>query len=307
VLDLEQLTRSQVKAAAYRTDIYFREGLRSWLAAGQSPLPCALVVLKPDAVAGRRLITAITALRDLGFVPAAVTEHLFTRHSSRALWQYQLNQATDDRLEVIDRLLPACPSLILLMRSNDQAGDIPAAVRLSSMKGPADPAERRPEHLRYRLRAGPTLFNFLHSADEPADVVRELAVLVPDTERRSMVEAVLAGADQTAGAISKAARLHELVPPHDLDFEAAVSRVLHAASVRAPDLRDVSLSLLSKRPVDWRSLEQSLHDRGVHCDLWDLVTIAVYQVQHSMPGIPPLVPTVGMSAWAGMSTSGERR
>lgn len=304
---LDQLTRSAAKAAAYGVDTYFREGLRSWTAAGESPWPYALVVLKPDAVAGRRLVTAVTALRELGFVPAGVAEHRFSRHSARALWQYQLNQATLDRLLVIDRLLPACPSLILLMRDDDPADNLPAAVRLSSVKGPAEPAQRRPEHLRHRLRAGPTLFNFLHSADEPADVVRELGILVADEERGRMIEAAAAGADETANAISQAARLHDLVPGHDLDLDASVHRLRGAASREPPERAAALLRLLSQAPLDWRLLEDALRYYGVSCDPWDIITIAVYYIEHSIPGVPPLIADVEPAAWMGSSICERQR
>ena len=289
-----ELTRSAPKAAAYATDTYYREGLASWR--DENVLwGTGLVVLKPDAVVGRRAVRAVRALADIGMRPCGVRQHVFTRHSMRELWRFQLNQATHDRLAVIDRLLPATPSLVLLVTDTDPLTGVPGSVRLSAAKGPADPLARRPHDLRHRLDAGPTLYNFLHTADEPADVVRELCVLFDDATRAAMVASATARADATDEALRVAAELESSVPAHDLDFAASARRLVAAA--RAAGVAD------AERAVDdvcagtggWAPVAAAF--AGVPHDPWDVTTLAVHTIEHNEPGVPALVPPVVIARW----------
>ena len=99
----------------------------------------------------------------------------FDRLLWRALWQYQLTSATLDRLGVSDRHLAAGPGLLLVLRSTD-GHDLPATVRLTSLKGSATLEQQVRGTLRHRLGQANRVLSLLHVADEPADLVRELGV-----------------------------------------------------------------------------------------------------------------------------------
>ena len=290
-----ELTRSGPKAAAYATDTYYREGVTSWPDDDDVLWGTGLVVIKPDAVVGRRATRAVRALVAIGMRPCAVRPHVFTRHSMRELWRFQLNQATHDRLAVIDRLLPATPSLVLLVADAEPLPGVPASVRLSAAKGPADPLARRPPDLRHRLDAGPTLYNFLHTADEPADVVRELCVLFDAATRAELVASAAAGTDATAEALRVAAELESSVPAHDLDFAASARRL--AAAARAAGAADAERALtgLLAGTGGWAAVAAAF--AGVPHDPWDVTTLAVHTIEHNEPGVPPLVAPVVIARW----------
>lgn len=292
------LTVDAAKAAAYCRDPYFRSGVfgvGSDDAALRSLFSRTLVVLKPDAAAGRRIEAVLDVVRRHEFVVVAVAPFRFTPLLTRELWRYQFNIATRDRADVVDLLLPAADSLALVLEDTTWTPNRPpAACRFGEVKGPADPALRRPDHLRSRLAAPTTLFNFVHTADEPADVLRESALLdvagglglVRGALGQPEVTPVL---DTTLGAAVE--RVYAQAPAHDLDASAAAGRVL----ARYADL--------VVRPEDglpdWRALRSRLGDAPADTGLlWDLLSIATTQIECNVPGLAPLVPSVKAPDWA---------
>ena len=79
--------------------------------------------------------------------------------------------------------------LLLLVRGPDRP--VPATVLLADRKGPADPSGLRPEHLRWVLRSTDYVVNGAHTTDEPADVVRELSVLLDPVPRARVAVALV--------------------------------------------------------------------------------------------------------------------
>jgi hypothetical protein len=274
---LAELTRSREKVDHYLVDPYFRAGLRR---ADLAAIPSVtFVVLKPDAVAGRRLEPALEALRENDFTVAGAWTFRFTPLLTREVWRYQFNIASWDRAAVVDLLLPSADSLLLVLRDRTwRRGAQPAASRLSALKGSADPARRRPEDLRSRLNGPTTLFNFLHTADEPADVVRELGLLELATGLP-----ILGSLSSEADPSALILRLHEDVPAHDLDRERSWARLaVH------PKFAEVA------RRRSWRELMAEPPPAEV---LWDVLSILTAEIDCNVPGLDPLVPTIGSAMW----------
>src|SRR5216683_1412570 len=182
------LSCDPAKREYYGADVYYLESaeqLDGMLAAGgpgqrgtglaDFAYGHALLLLKPDAVVARQVLPAIDWLRDNGFRIVAASRSRVTRTAIRALWQYQWNLATRYRRRLADGFVTGADSLVLVVRP-DSEPEVPASVLLTELKGPTSPDARQPGQLRYLLGRYCYLLNLVHTADEPADVLRELAV-----------------------------------------------------------------------------------------------------------------------------------
>lgn len=204
------LTVRDRKRRLYGADLYFKEGWAE-LSAHEPDAAAlaaavrrhAVLVLKPDAVAGRRLGAAVGWLADQGFTVAAAEPCRPDRHVLRALWTYQWNIATRERTALTEAYFGLGTSLLLLV--SGPVRPVPATVRLSDLKGSADPAGVRPGQLRHVLGSRDHVVNGVHSTDEPADVVRELSVLLDPEPRARAVAALVGGATADPGPAVAAA------------------------------------------------------------------------------------------------------
>lgn len=302
---LAAVTRSPVKAALYGVDNYFREGCWTFADQLDDVLRTTLCVLKPEAAAGRRYRVALQALRDSGFRPVDVLRFRHNRLTIRETWRYQFNFAARERIAAMDLVLPTHDSVLLVVQDEQWGpGRVPASVRLTDLKGPSAPELRRPEHLRRRLGAVNGLFNFMHTSDEPIDVMRELSLLT-EWERREQVKArIRAGHDALAEAEAAFTELEAATPEHDLDLERSWQRLTESpapagelARVRAKGgevaLADVMAAARS-----------SLADPADH---WDLLSVITHTIEFNTPGIGRIFPNVMLSAWQADAAGGERR
>lgn len=158
----------------------------------------ALMLLKPDAAVTGAMGSAITWLRNHGYRIVGAYAVQLTYLHLRALWYFNWHRATAERRRVADRLARLSPSLVLVVGHPDS--DQPVSVRLTADKGPADPAERQPNHLRHALAAGTYLLNKVHTPDDPDDVLREMSIYFPDPQLSAVISACVDGADATADA-----------------------------------------------------------------------------------------------------------
>jgi hypothetical protein len=71
-----------------------------------------------------------------------------------------------------------------------------ASSRLASIKGHSRPDQQRAGQLRYELRTPSRVMSYVHIPDEPADMVRDMSLLL---DRQDMVRLMAASAD-AAGA-----------------------------------------------------------------------------------------------------------
>jgi len=291
----DAVTVCPAKADAYRRDPHFRAGARAVLAAGtdrlDGVLASTLLILKPDAVAGRRVRPVLDGLAAAGFTVAGFARFRFSPLLVRELWRYQFNIASADRADVVDLLLPAADSLALVLHDPRWTpGALPAAYRLGDVKGPADPRLRKPEHLRARLAAPTTLFNFVHTADEPADLLREAALI--DLAAGSRLLAAALTSSPEVGDLARAVDALEAdLPAHDLDEAAATARLLDRA-------RYAGLALGADGRLPWRAVWARCPDGRVpDSDRWDLLSLATAQIECNVPGLRPLLPTVKSVDW----------
>jgi nucleoside diphosphate kinase len=294
---IEALTRSEEKLTAYRVDPYFRHGMRHVVV--DAVLSTTFVILKPDSIAGRRADTVVEYLFDAGFAVLDGWAFTFTPSLIRELWRYQYNVASWHRVDVVDILLPSGESLLLLLHDTrwEQRG-LPAACRLAAMKGSADPEKRKPNDLRTILDAPTPQFNFVHTADEPADVVRELAAIEIAHQKRILHD----GASKTLdkGAVYDLVyQLYERVAAHDLDCDESWARLTLCA--------DEAVKIIARQAVhdntaSWADLIALFPDgKPPGYLLWDVLSIATAELPHSLPDARPVIPTLGadVRAWTG--------
>lgn len=313
-----ELSRSSAKREYFGADTYYLESseqVAELLAARNGGSDAggvtnfafrhALLLLKPDAVAARQVLPAIDWLGENGFRIVAAAPVRLTRTVVRALWHYQWNLATAYRRRLADQFLGSTDSLVLVVRP-EAVSEIPTSVLLTELKGPTDPDARVPGQLRYKLGRYCYLLNLVHTADEPADVLRELAVYF-DTARRAAVYAeALSGLDRRDQARALAGQLYAQVPERDLTFEPAAKRLAAAtddllADGALPDpLRTELRTAATADPSDpaaWRRLLELAWRHGLPFDTWDMTVVGSNAFPMKRAGFGPVLDGVGSDAW----------
>lgn len=295
-----QLSVVPEKREVFGYDLYFREGWADLLAvfgddAADVLGGLAMLVVKPDAVVGRRLGLIMEYLADNGFVPVATTRFGYTRHSMREVWRYDWHIYTVDRLQLCTFWYLTNDVLLFLSRDVRPEAGLPATVRLCELKGVGDPAQREPRHLRTKLDPPNRILNFVHVGDEPADIVRELAIFLDRPERLRFLEDLrkhLAD-DGTARAQAEIAAIEADCPAHDLDIEATLERL-------APVAGDAAIARLREvveggDRIAWDELAGLVPFDRV--DRWDVIVTASFVLHNERPVPHALLPAVSPEAW----------
>jgi hypothetical protein len=248
-------TDLDTKRSLFDDDTYYlecRDDLRSVFSPARLRAYCeqtSFLLVKPEALLTGRLPAIVDWLRDRGWLIGASRPVPANRHLPRGLWRYHWNAVTSQHRAVVDLLFAPCPALLLLVRHRD-GWDVPATAALAAQKGPSKPHRRQSGQLRAELGDYNGYLNFVHSPDEPADLIRELGVLLPATERIAMIEESVtscsvpvspnnAGGHIEWDALSRAhslSRLDTLCGRYG-DAGRQTSELLHAA-VRRADARE---------------------------------------------------------------------
>ncbi|MEU6775200.1 nucleoside-diphosphate kinase [Streptomyces sp. NPDC046759] len=278
------------KRRLYGADTYYQEAYEQLAALTDDVTGFAhrhaTLLLKPDAVVARRLEAAVDWLagREFRIVGAAVTR--LTRTMIRSLWYFQWNLATPYRRRLAALFLEDADALVLLVRHAHDLG-IPASVELTRLKGPTDPDARRPGQLRHLLGRHSYLLNLVHTPDEPADVLRELAVHFDDTARGRLFRSALAGENRTVDALELTGRLYAAAKPRDLDFEPAVERLRDA----------VSRHTGTDPTATPRTLLETAWEEGIDLDPWDTVVVGSKVLPMRVPGRAPVLDGADAGTW----------
>jgi nucleoside diphosphate kinase len=298
----QRLTMDPRKAAAYRLDPYAREslalfdwpGARAWLHG------MTFVVLKPDAIAGRRCLRILDVLAAEGWLPTAAQVVRFDPLLTREIWRFQFNAASCQRIAVVDHLLGSGPSLLVLLADTRQPVPLPASVRLTAAKGPAEPRHAGGRDLRTKFGRVNGLFNFIHTADEPADVMRELRLFCYQTGTR-WLRSTFGRQPPRAAAPSARCPARRLVaevardiPAHDLDLDASLLRL----AARDDGWGSLARVMPAERHIGaWLGMlaRQALPEGAAR---WDVLTVLTGWIDCNEPGVAPLLATPGAAAWA---------
>ncbi|WP_447007554.1 hypothetical protein ACRAKI_14255 [Saccharothrix isguenensis] len=299
------LTRSARKRELFTEDLYFREawadalsvfGDRTTAVMGE----LALLNFKCDGLIGRRIGPTLSYLSANGFQVVGVSPMRHNRHSMRELWRYNWHVYTIDRLALTTVMHDATDTMLLILRDTRYDGVVPGSVRLADMKGSANPAGRDPNSLRSVLQPPNRVINFVHVADEPADIVREVGIFLDRAERRELFAQVrdrfTTGADDEAAALR--AKLEAEYAENDFDIGKALLRVEQTESVSAEDMAELRTAVDSGESLSWDRL-RAIFPPDSPVDRWDFVMIATETMVPERTGVVDLLPASSRAEWAG--------
>ncbi|WP_280379025.1 nucleoside-diphosphate kinase [Nocardia wallacei] len=225
---LAPLTPLPGKAECYAGDTYVQETVAQLDAAGLDAAKFAcehsMLLLKPDAIVARAVRPTLDWLRHNDFRVVGAHTLAVNRHLVRALWYYAWNIASPERRRLADLLVGISDALVLVV--GGPVGELPTPVRLTAAKGATDPRKRRPGELRHLLGRDSYLLNLVHSPDDPADVLRELAVYFDEHARSRVLAEIGTGAECSAHAADLAEELYSRTPAREFTRTAAVERIL---------------------------------------------------------------------------------
>lgn len=282
------LTSSTRKAELYGYDTYFLEGFETasiQLGAKRAVAWASqhtLLLLKPELLATGRLPLLLEWLERHDISILAAWKVRLSRHAVRALWFYHWNSVTPAHRVTVDRLLHGHDCVVLVLHcTRDWRRSSP--LWLSTAKGSAKVSERAPGELRWQLGNYNALLNFVHSPNEPADVLRELAVLLDPDDLRSAFDAghpiALSGwseplIDYDLGADSLIRQIRAAAPG-----DAIVSDLLEQWRATTPGMKPAVIKqLLMHLPLSQRIVMLA-------------AALGTYEVVSTVNGLKPMVPT----------------
>ncbi|MTE14556.1 nucleoside-diphosphate kinase [Nocardia aurantiaca] len=224
---LDASTPDKAKVDAYLTDTYVLETVEQAERLGIDPGAFArehsLLLLKPDAIVARAVEPTLMWLADNDFQVVDARRVVVDRHVARALWYFAWNIASPERRRLADLLVGISDVLVLVVRG--PVDDLPTPVRLTAAKGATDPRKRQPGELRYLLGRHNYLLNLVHSPDDPADVLRELAIYFDEATRAQVLARALEVRDRTDTAAALARDLYDDAPARSFERDDAVARL----------------------------------------------------------------------------------
>lgn len=283
------LTHDPERRRTYPDDVYFREMaalLDGWEPdrADRALLLSTFVMFKPDAVVGRRVEPALAFLAGHGFEPIGALTVRVDARVCRELWRYQINAAPLAVIRAVDMILESGPPCVFVAlrdtRGPERTGTT-AAERLAELKGSSKNRSADGGSLRGALGCELMCLNFVHAPDDPADLIREVGVLLPG--RRAEALSLLAAEVSPRGAAEPVAVARELYaahPAHTLTRHPPVSTFTRPASSGASSRPAPSGT--SDRPADPESLLARVEELAADATglpLWDRIVIAAEMVE----------------------------
>jgi hypothetical protein len=216
------------------------------------------------------------------------------------VWRYDWNVYTVDRLEYSTLRYTVTDVLVLALHDLAPDGRLPASVRLSELKGVDDPARRTDEHLRTALGSPNRILNFVHVADEPADVVRELGIFLDLRRRRALLEEIRGNLDAGREADVAAAidGLEARYPEHDLDLAASLERLVRSPAVSAASAARLRRLFETGTKVRWDELCALADPDDPAVDPWDFLCVTSELLPLDRDAPPFVLPPADPEEWA---------
>lgn len=304
----ERLSVVPEKRDAYSKDLYFRAcwaTMTEVFGAHSIGMLHSLAVMnmKPDAVVGRRMARALEFVVGWGFLPIAAAPLQLTRHSMRELWRYDWDVHPLDRLAFSTFWYTSAETPVFVLQDVRPQGSIPASVRLSQMKGSAAPEKRGPGDLRTLLSPPNRILNFVHVAEEPADVVRELGIFFDRAERRTFLNEIKnnVGVDRRGRMMDEIARLEARHREHDLDFFASVRRFEESAAVRREVAEYLRMLFRGGEKLSWDDLCSIVDPAAEKVDRWDFICVASNLIRFEREVYEGTFPSVAVDKWKSLA------
>ncbi|MFE1594908.1 nucleoside-diphosphate kinase [Nocardia sp. NPDC058705] len=285
---LAELTPSEPKVDAYVGDTYVLETVeqleRMGIDAATFAREHSLLLLKPDAIVARAVEPTLQWLGENGFRVVGAQRVAVDRNLARALWYFAWNIASPQRRRLADLLVGISDVLLLVIQGPDT--EPPVSVRLTAAKGATDPRKRQPGELRYLLGRHSYLLNLVHSPDDPADVLRELAIYFDERTRSRVLTQALTGTDQTATATALAHELYAEAPARSFDRAEALTRV--CAELERPE---------PESEADCAELLEAAWAAGRDLDPWSVIVLGSYVLPMRVGSQPQTLLPVSVDDW----------
>lgn len=214
------LTLNPIKRVVYQRDAAFNQAIDVFLnmrSESESLISFLWnhtgVLLRPEAIVARRSRSVFPMLRAHGLIPVSARRIHLTPEQGSLMWRYQANVMTRRHYSLLQRLMSAGPSIYVILKDYSQRRRTPAAVHVTYLKGPTLKVKRQPLHL--RSLAGPPIANmlsYIHASDDPADFLREMALLLPRFGFVDVLRAAAAGEDRTSEVLGLIAEAEAYAP-----------------------------------------------------------------------------------------------
>ena len=293
------LTRDEGKLAYYRDDPYFWEGWASYVACrpvGDVLRRLTFLLVKPETIVGRRVEPILEFLRSGGYRIIGTWPVRMGRHEARGVWRYTLNTVPIAHIRALEMLVTAGELFLVGIDHELASGEASAADLLSRSKGSSAHPDVRGT-LRERLGRPAFMLNFVHAPDEPADVLRELAVLCDAAQQEQIITAMLAAGQWSPAQFEAAAReaasimtsRYACSPAHDLDIAATLRRM--RARLRDGNLQPearAAIELGETSPDRALEVVRSLAD-ATELPHWDRIVTAAHLVDGLRTGRSPMI------------------
>jgi hypothetical protein len=296
-LDWRSLTSLAKKQELYAEDSFFREGLSDVIDAwGNEAERClhrtALILFKPDAIGGRRVLLTTRLLGERGLRPVAAECIAFSSEIYHGLYRYQLRRGTLDKVRLYTRWAAGLSCLVVAYHDVSPRPGIPGSVRFKMMKGHALVDRRHQSDLRTLLQSSNSIANFIHAADEPADVVREVPICIPAVRRANFLQAIRrADADTGAQTLQRlVTQVDQAVPEHDVSPVAAGRRIrAKAVEIAGADGASVAIAMIDsalrgETVLRLRAFENALEDVIDSLNSLDVFIFASQFIARDLPG-----------------------
>lgn len=308
-MDWGAVSRIPLKATLYDREVYFREG---WADAqhvlgettDQTLRNSAFVLIKPDGLKAGKTVPILEFLEAHEFSLIAVEQPQLGRFHWREMWRYQLTSATLDRLAANELVLHG--QCLMLVVAQEPKHNLPATVRISSLKGPSQLDLQWPGCLRQVLGQPNRIFSHFHVADEPADFVRELAILL-EQKNRLRVYAALKARSPLAESSARLLQsiLASAISPTAFDAKTSLERVERACNesaeldARARTAIAVDVELMRQgHKINWLAFSRRLQPIIDMLDPWDLAMLASTHIVYDEPGFSKRIAAVDVALWS---------
>ena len=202
------LSKNLFKHYYYNQDPHYREGLAivKNMLNGDSFRDLlwnhSMLIIRPDAFWLGEPVLALPILVRHGLFPVAWREVKISGSAADSWWRYQANVMTPERIKLIRRLLKFDSSMLILLR-DCSTRNCPSTVHLTYLKGPSLAVKREPWQLRAAVGANHgNILSYIHASDEPADMLREMCLLLGKRRMQKIIE-----------------KVSKLTPQHHLRFD----------------------------------------------------------------------------------------
>ncbi|GAA1480514.1 hypothetical protein GCM10009624_09540 [Gordonia sinesedis] len=310
---LDRLGADATAAAGYLRDTYLLESVDQLGHAGVDPVDVAtrhsILLLKPDAIVARSVAPTLDWLAETGWRVVYAARVPAGRHLARALWAASWATASPERRRLAD-LLVGISDAIALVVADERGGASTetAPERLTREKGPTDPRRRVPGQLRHLLGRYSYLLNLVHSPDDPAEVLREFAIVLDEPDRARCLAAITGSLDgpSTARSASGTARsladtLYASTPAASFARDEATCRIV--ADLRAagrPVTTDDETALLAGDDGRAAAVIRDAWNERTPLDPWSVIVLGSYVLPMAV------TPAGGPPAPAGDGDAGVR-